>query len=131
MGTKKSGGNTQNLVSTEDLIFTQRFNFSENNELKKLSAAPSDKCPLLSEDAGLPPCPCFKYVGPGQGRQTDLRKSLLLDNSRTCRQAFVLCRKRSVQTEIIRDIDWLKLLDTQRLVIYPENDIVVFVGAVA
>ena len=40
MGTKKSGGNKQNLVSTEDLIFTQHFYFSENNELKKLSAAP-------------------------------------------------------------------------------------------
>ena len=43
MGTKKSGGNTQNLVSTEDLIFTQHFYFSKNNELKKLSVAPNKK----------------------------------------------------------------------------------------
>ena len=41
MVTKKSGGNTQNLVSTEDLIFTQRFYFSENNELNKLSVPPT------------------------------------------------------------------------------------------
>ena len=41
MGTKKLGGNKQNLVSTEDLIFTQRFYFSENNESKKLSAVPT------------------------------------------------------------------------------------------
>ena len=66
-----------------------------------------DKCPKLSEDAGLSPCPCFKYVGPGQGRRTDLRKSLLLDNSRTCRQAFVLWCQRSVETEIVRVIHCL------------------------
>ena len=66
-----------------------------------------DKCPKLSEGAGLPPCPCFKYVGPGQGRRTDLCKSLLLDNSRTCRQAFVLWCERSVETEIVRVIHCL------------------------
>ena len=66
-----------------------------------------DKCPKLSEGAGLPPCPCFKYVGPGQGRRTDLRKSLLLDNSRTCREAFDLWCKRSVETEIVRIIHCL------------------------
>ena len=66
-----------------------------------------DKCPKLSEGAGLPPCPCFKYVGPGQGRRTDLRKTLLLDNSRTCREAFDLWEKRSVETEIVMVIHCL------------------------
>ena len=43
MGTKKSGGNKQNLVSTEDPSFTQHFYFSKNNKLKKLSVAPTKR----------------------------------------------------------------------------------------
>ena len=122
IGREKRKSNVTNLVTTE---FGQKKRAKNNKGgLRSIGSCVSchyrhqkciwmdgelqcDKCPLLSEDSELPPCPCFKYVGPGQGRRTDLRKSLLLDNSRTCRQAFVLWCQRSVETEIVRVIHCL------------------------